>query len=359
MIKIIKAGIQTSVQDLGRDGLRHLGICQSGALDTNALQQANILLGNPVDAAALEVTAGPVEIAIDSDCLVALSGADFNASIINGDTGSQTGHGIANGWRFALGPGERLVLRGNADGGRAYIAFSGGIRVDEQLDSSATDISAGFGGLAGRCLENGDTLSLGTAGEYAQRALRNSHPNSLDKGLIASTGSIGARQRQPGHAIRVIASSDLALLGDDAFERFIKTDWQVTPARNRMGARLHGITDSGASAQPNNPSLAGNISQTANSKTSHMYSHAVLPGTVQMPRNGKPIVLLADGQTTGGYPKIAHVIQADLWKLAQISPKTLFRFTPCSVDQAISALREEQQALFRLQQAVRKFDERG
>lgn len=332
MIKVIKAGIQTSVQDLGRSGHRHFGVCQSGALDTQALKIANSLLGNAEDLAGLEVAAGPLELAFQQPCWIALSGNDFNAQIIQQNSTDSTAEGtcIYSGWSYQLKAGQRLLLKGNPNGGRAYIAFRGGLDIDLVLDSRATDIAAQFGGHQGRCLINGDCLNIITT------------ETSID---LNKLNSIGARQQTPGHSIRALPGPHSYLFSVTEKKRFWHADWQLSAACNRMGCRLIG-PDIQIKGEEQNLGFI----QTRRPGT--LASHGVIPGTVQLPASGQAIVLLADGQTTGGYPIIANVIQADLWRIAQLGRKVMFRFHEVSITEAIDALTSQQQELYRLQQAI-------
>lgn len=332
MIKVIKAGIQTSVQDLGRNGHRHFGVCQSGALDVQALKIANSLLGNDEDFAGLEVAAGPLELEFQQPCWIALTGADFNAKIMqyhNGDSSTE-GTCAYSGWSYQIQAGQRLLLKGNANGGRAYIAFRGGLDIDLILDSRATDIAAQFGGHQGRCLINGDCLNI----------LATKTPIDLNQ-----LNSIGARQQTPEHSIRALPGPHSNLFSATEKKRFWHADWQLSPASNRMGCRLIG-----PDIQVKDEEQNLGFMQTRRPST--LASHGVIPGTVQLPSSGQAIVLLADGQTTGGYPIIANVIQADLWRIAQLSRKVMFRFDEVSIAEAIDALTNQQQELYRLQQAI-------
>lgn len=342
MIEVIRPGLQTTVQDLGRSGSRHLGICQSGALDDQALKTANILVGNSMEAAGLEIATGPVELECHSDSVLALTGADFNASVMTAGSENTKALALAPGWRFQLQRGERLLLKGNRSGGRAYIAFAGGLKIATTLGSCATDIAAGFGGLNGRCLQSGDQLAINPP----TAEIANSY---LTKWPYPKKWDIGCRQTPPGHTIRVLPSNNAGLFSAVEHQRFFQSDWQISTASNRMGARLQGATIK---------TQAGHNRANTVATAANLRSHAVMPGTVQVPRNGKPIVLLADGQTTGGYPKIGQVIQADLCKLAQLGFDMMFRFVPCTMAQAIAARAAQQQELFRLQQAVSYYDGR-
>ncbi|WJV63812.1 biotin-dependent carboxyltransferase family protein [Pectobacteriaceae bacterium C52] len=302
MLNIIRAGLYTSVQDTGRFGLRRSGVSQCGALDIPALKIANLLVGNDSDAAALEITLGQLVVSFTSNCWIALTGADCHADL--------DGKPLWTGWRFAVEPGQVLRLRAPRHGMRSYLGVSGGIQVPEILGSSSTDLKAGFGGLDGRLLADGDQLQLGK-------------PNVLPK------KQVGVKQLLFSNRIRALPGPEYQEFSEDARNTFWRADWHLSPQSNRMGYRLQG------------PSLKRHISR-------EMLSHGVLPGVVQIPHNGRPIVLMADAQTTGGYPRIACVIEADLYNLAQIRLGEPVHFIHCSLEDAQRTLQEQQRYLEQL-----------
>ncbi|EEG10058.1 5-oxoprolinase subunit C family protein [Pseudogulbenkiania ferrooxidans] len=300
MLEILRPGVQTTVQDLGRHGLRHLGIGQGGALDMPALRMANRLVGNPEGAAGLEIVLGPVQLRFLRDGWLALTGADFDATL--------DGAPVWCGWRQAMRAGQVLQLRGCHHGMRAYLAVDGGIAVPEVLGARATDLAAGFGGFAGRALQAGDRLPQGAA--------------------VALEGRAGSRPPQWTPEIRALPGPEYDEFSAAAQDALWTRPWSVTPQSNRMGYRLAG------------PALE----RTARHE---LLSHGVLPGVVQVPPGGQPIVLLADAQTSGGYPRIATVIEADLWKLAQARPGAELHFVPTTLAEARHALRQQRYHLNR------------
>ncbi|BAJ00009.1 5-oxoprolinase subunit C family protein [Shewanella violacea] len=305
MIEVLTPGFHTTVQDLGRTGYRHLGVSVSGALDRQALMLANRLVGNPDNAAGLELTAGTFELKFHRDAWFTLTGAKYEIKI-----GARE---IWHGWRNKIQAGETLSLRGPKSGMRAYLAIDGGVDVSICLGSRSTLVTAALGGHLGRALKIGDRIPLG-------------EKLSLSK-------PIGAVQRGYSSEIRALPGPEMALFTQESRKVFWSSQWQVSNESNRMGARLSG------------QALSLEQEQSLN-------SHAVMPGTIQVPPSGQPIVLLADGQTTGGYPKIATVIEADLWKLAQTRPGDKLQFTHVSPNQAEDANYEWQQYFYRLQKAI-------
>jgi biotin-dependent carboxylase-like uncharacterized protein len=318
MIKIIRAGRLNSVQDMGRSGFRHLGICQSGALDRSALAIANLLVGNPQDAAAIEFTLGPCELVFTFDCRIALGGADFGATLDD--------RPLPPWWSVRARAGQTLKLNAARHGMRTYLAVAGGINSSTQLGSRATDLQAGFGGHRGRALTEGDGLS---AGELPNPAA-----------ALHTAPSFGVRppswyraDDSEALAIRVIPGPEYALFTVAAQKTFWNSSWTLTPQSNRMGFRLSG------------PELKIK-------KGGDLLSHGVLPGVIQVPPAGQPIVLMADAQTTGGYPKIGVVIGADLAKLAQLRFNRTIQFVECDAAQAREELRQEALYLQQIETAM-------
>ncbi|MBC3872423.1 5-oxoprolinase subunit C family protein [Undibacterium flavidum] len=300
-ILIQKAGIQTTVQDLGRRGLRHLGISQAGALDATSLILANKLVGNPEHYAGLEIVIGPLQIVFQRATWFALCGANFAAEL--------DGKLVAKAWRHFAQAGQTLCLQGAQKEARAYLAVDGGIEVESILGSRATDLQAGFGGHQGRALRKGDVLTLG-------------QPRLFKR-------SVGVLQRCWTPEIRAIRGPEFAQFNSCARKKFWQQAWRVSSQSNRMAFRLEG-------------------DKLERESSSELLSHAVLPGVVQVPASGQPIVLLADCQTTGGYPRIATVIEADLWKIAQTPIGQHFCFIEVDLNTAIAAQEKWQRELRRM-----------
>lgn len=316
MIEVLRSGAHTSVQDLGRFGLRHLGIGQSGALDPLATRQANLLLGNSEDCAVIELTIGPVHLLFHHDCHAVLTGTDFNATL----------HNAANDSTLTLPPGHvvhipagsKLMMRGpSVAGARAYLAVAGGIDVPMVLGSRSTDLNNAFGGYHGRTLQAGDVLAVGTA----TSALRSTF--------------YGVRSFAPSYVLRALPGADHDTFSAVTHTRFWMQPWRISHHSNRMGLRLSG-------------------QQLNLDETPDIRSAGVLPGDVQLPPDGQPIVLSNDAQTIGGYPRIACVIQADLWQLAHLSPLASVYFQP--VDQATATQARAAQARYfeRLKEALKE-----
>jgi biotin-dependent carboxylase-like uncharacterized protein len=311
-VRVLAPGLLTTIQDLGRHGNRHLGVGDAGALDAYSHSLANLLVGNAVDAPTLEITLVGPRLAFDQDTVIALCGAQFDASI----------EGIpVPGWRRVLVPAGAMLEFGPCRrGARAYLAVSGGFVVDTVLRSASTDLRGGFGGLDGRALIAGDTLAM--------RRVAMSNVAAIGIAPWWIDPSPDLEFASPAY-VRVLPGSDATSPVDALFTRH----WRVSSASNRQGLRLEGdaleIDD-----------------------TRERISEPVAPGTLQLPSDGQPIVLLADAQTHGGYSRIGHAIRADWPRLAQLRPGDDVQFVPCTPAAARAAHRAQAQRLARIALAI-------
>lgn len=341
MIDVLRAGVLSSVQDLGRTGYRHLGVAKAGVLDALALEVGNRLVGNAPHEAAIEVTVGPMVLRFTQPMRVAITGAQFNATL--------DGAPVHPWWSLPVQPGQELVLHGPTRAMRGYVCVGGGIDVLPVLGSRSTDIGARFGGLGGRTLRDGDRLPTGAAPTRQGRAL------AVDAPAFGVKAPQWCRFAQVAHepvrrgkhaagaeramSIRVLRGPEYDSFDEDARTAFWSDEWCVTPNSNRMGYRLAGTT-------------LERLNET------ELLSHAVLPGTIQVPGNGQPIVLMGDAQTTGGYPRIGVVIAADLWRLAQVRLGGAVRFVRSTREEARYALAEEHAYLRQIDAAIAMHEER-
>jgi antagonist of KipI len=316
------AGFLTSVQDLGRTGYRQSGISIGGALDSHALRVANALVGNEDSFAGLEATLGNLRLRFDDPRIVAWCGGAFAVTI--------GGENLPPGHAGLVAKDEELVVTAPKAGSRAWLAISGGIDVPLVLGSRSTDLRGNFGGYEGRTLRDGDTLPLfkerfETADLIARR-FQTAAPWISEWSAPTPWAATTHRDR----ILRIVRGANRDCFTPDAQMSLITAPFTVTPDSDRMGARLDG---------PDLPRL----------DASDMLSEAVTPGTLQVPPNGKPILLLGDCQTIGGYPKIAHVITVDLPIAAQLWPGDVFRFHEVSLAEAQELLRERENDFARFQ----------
>jgi antagonist of KipI len=314
------AGFLTSVQDLGRMGYRQSGISIGGALDSHAMRVANALAGNEDSAAGLETTLGNVRLRFDDQRIVAWCGGAFAVRI--GDEILPPGHA------GLIAKEEELVLTAPKAGSRAWLAISGGIDVPSVLGSRSTDLRGNFGGHEGRALRDGDLLPLG---EMSIRPSRIAEMFGNRRVAKWTAPSAWVTTMQRDRFLRILRGPDWSRFTSEAQTSLVGEPFTVMLDSDRMGARLDG---------PNLDRL----------DATDLLSEAVAPGTLQVPPNGKPILLLGDCQTIGGYPKIAHVITVDLPIAAQLWPGDLVRFHEVSLAEAQKLLREREEdfARFRI-----------
>ncbi|MCB6179424.1 biotin-dependent carboxyltransferase family protein [Rhodobacter sp. Har01] len=310
-LRVLVSGARTMVQDQGFRNARSLGVPGCGVLDREALQLVNALVGNPPTTEALEVALlSPVLRAEGGAVRLALSGT-LRGRVQGQDGGSRT---VPPWTATSLAAGETLHLAPPDRGGTGLIAVRGGFDLPMVLGSRSTCQRAGFGGFHGRALQVADVLTL-AAGEAA--------PETQDLVLT------DAPRRAPG-PIRVVPGPQSEWFPAAEFDRFLGGPYQVSPRCDRMGLRLDGPALSFA------PGRGGDI-----------ISDGITPGAVQVPGNGLPIVLLADAQTTGGYPKIATVIGLDLPRLCALGPGDSLRFAAITVAQAEALARARLNELLR------------
>ncbi|UCH48746.1 MAG: biotin-dependent carboxyltransferase family protein [Betaproteobacteria bacterium] len=317
--QVIRAGLLTTVQDLGRYGAQRFGVPVSGAMDRYSLRVANRLVGNADRAAALEITlVGPV-LQFDSDTLIALCGGDLDAVV--GDKPLPMNRPV---W---IARGSRLAFGQCLTGCRAYLALAGGVDVPEVLGSRSTYLRAGFGGLQGRALKAGDRIELIGVSESYFPGLRESQAFS-DEGFAAPNWSVrvdAERLMLQPQRVRFVAGRHWQHLPSGVRKRFVGENFRVGAASDRMGYRLEGVDL--------DKHGFGDIA-----------SEAVAFGTIQLPPDGNPIVLMADRQTIGGYPRVGEVASVDLPLLAQLKPGDTLRFERIGLGEA--------QRLFHLQRSA-------
>jgi len=309
-LRIVRPGLQTTVQDRGRFGLQHLGVVPCGGMDPVALELANGLVGNGAAEAALEITVLGPEIVFETDALIALCGAQMDARL-----GASP---MPENRPVFVEKGTVLNARRTTLGARAYLAVAGGIALEPVLGSRSTYLPAKFGGLEGRALRAGDRLPLI---ENVSSISSSRYENLNGKKQLAGLRTVGwsapaltLPERVPV-LIHAMEGRQHALFDAAARRAFFEATWKVMADSNRMGFRLAG------------PGLA--LADAA-----EILSEPTCLGSVQVPASGMPIALMADHQTTGGYPKIAEIAAADVPRLAQLAPGGTVQFARCTLEQA-------------------------
>ncbi len=302
--EVLQAGAFTTIQDLGRPGYGSVGLCRGGAMDPLAVIRANALVGNPVGTATLELTwTGPTLRSLRT-VTIALDGADFGCFVDS----TRVPSGLS--WLVRAGSTIRFEQSRPSPGkARAYLAVSDGFDVPEALGSRSTYLPAAFGGYAGRALQTGDVLGIGPGdyppAELAGRLSRASSP--LPKGGEA--------------VLRFTRFSGVTSAGSTACQVLTNVGWTVSEQSDRIGARLVPLEGRGAINR-------------ASTGAGEAVSFGVVRGAIQLPPSGNPVILGADHQTTGGYPLIGVVAEADWPLLAQLCPGSHIRFEEITVEQA-------------------------
>jgi biotin-dependent carboxylase-like uncharacterized protein len=308
-LKVLVPGLHTTVQDLGRPGYQAIGVPVSGALDGFSLRLANALVGNSLGSPALEILlSGPtLEVAADT-VRVALAGAGASLAI-----GRERPRVLAAGQSATLPRGEVFQIVPGEQSACCYLAAEGGIAAPRVLGSASTYVRAALGGLEGRALRRGDVVPLGVACASARDELRLPSP-------MTASGD------QP---IRVVLGPQHEYFTEEAVATLLAGEFRISPSADRMGMRLDG------------PRLR-------HRQGWDIVSDAIATGAIQVPGSGQPILLLADHQTTGGYPKIATVVSADLAVVGRRRPGDRLRFVAVTVEAGEMLCRDAERRLAEL-----------
>lgn len=316
VVHVNRPGLLTTVQDLGRWGFQALGVSVAGPMDHVSHRIANAMAGNPADAATIEVTLVGPELVFEDERLVAVAGAEYEITL--------DGQPVPAAGAFVARAGATLRFGRRVHGTRAYLAVCGGFDTPPVLGSRATHLPSGMGGLGGRALLAGDRLPCGAVPERPARAAR-------ARGLPdASLGAIP----EGAATLRVLPGPQADRFTDGALQALQSAPYRMAPSSNRMGFRLDG------------PLLT-------HTRGADVISDATPLGALQVPASGQPILLMADRQTSGGYPKLATVITADIGLAGQLRPGDTIAFAVCSRGEALAALIGLEQRLMAVEAAVR------
>jgi antagonist of KipI len=312
LLHVIKAGMLTTVQDRGRWGLQSRGVPVAGPMDLCSHRLANALAGNDADAATLEVTLVGPELGFDDERLVAVAGAEFELTV--------DGRRAPMCAPFVLANGSRLRFGRRSRGARAYVAIAGGISLPKIFGSRATHLVSAMGGLAGRALKAGDELPLGDPRRSPRTASAAPRPPILTMPEGRAT-------------VRVLAGPQQEYFATGALDALQSAPYTIAASSDRMAFRLEG------------PALT-------HVRGADIISDATPLGVLQVPASGQPILLMADRQTAGGYPKIATTISADISLAGQLGPGDLISFAVCSPREAMAALIAQERALMAVEAAA-------
>ena len=301
MIEILSGGVLSTIQDQGRYGYRQYGVPISGAMDRYALRTANILVGNDENAAGIEVTFYGLKLRSSTDTWIAITGGDLSPKIQDEPVPPWTS--------ICLKKDQVLSFPRLRSGFRAYVAVRGGIDIPLLMNSRSTTVKAAFGGTGG-ALKSGDRLKIGE------------NPRAMKMGEGILPGRYIPQYDTPID-LRVVLGPQSDYFPPETEEVFLNSEYTITSQSDRQGYRLTG------------PALKHLSSY-------NLITEAVWPGAVQVPGDGLPIILLADAQTTGGYPKIASVISVDLDKLGQAKPSDKIRFKSVTLEAAVNVILEQE-----------------
>lgn len=298
----LSPGLQTTVQDRGRFGFAHLGLSPAGAADPVAFRLGNLLVGNDEGAGALEMTLTGGTFEFEARGLIALTGADCEPTLDDRPVEM---------WRSVpVRAGQTLQCRAMKDGARSYLCLHGGVVVPRVMGSRSTHLQSGIGGRDGRSLKKGERIEIGGDAPFPAEAENRVRPEAR-------------RYLTERSLLRVTPASQTAHFSEGARWRFTDSEYTVSDASNRVGLRLNG------------PAVT-------REKMEELVTEGTSLGAVQIPPDGRPIILFVEHPTTGGYPKIANVVSADLCKVGQLRPRDAVRFQFIGFEEAIQLLRDQE-----------------
>ncbi|MFB5283130.1 biotin-dependent carboxyltransferase family protein [Peribacillus sp. Hz7] len=328
MFTIIRSGMLTTIQDLGRHGYQQYGVSVSGAMDTFAHRTANLLVGNDEQQATLEMTLIGPAILFENDTFISICGADLSPTIDNEPLPL---------WRpIFVRKGSKLSFGFCKNGCRAYLAIAGGIRVANVMGSRSTFLKARIGGVQGRAVQSGDQLSSYSPSPYITKLIERftcmTTKNHLPVKWHISYECIPHFNKK--HTVFVMKGKHFSQFTRDSQEHFFTKPFTISMNSDRIGYRLKGTPLS--LAEPK-----------------EYLSEPVIFGSIQVPTNGRPILLMADHPTTGGYPRIGEVASVDLPLIAQLKPGDVLSFQEISVQQAQRLLLEREAMIGVLKQGIK------
>ena len=299
-ISILKPGVQTTVQDIGRYGYSHFGISSSGAADLFSFRLGNIIVGNTEELSGIEMTLLGADFQFNSDAVIAITGSPFNLSLDRQEIPYNQSIHVKKNQILSVG-----ITKGGA---RSYLLVKGGIKTENYLNSKTTHVMSGMGGFMGRPLKKGDMLEIDENSKINITDISN-NLDEIDTSII-----------------RINKGLQSSYFSDSTWAAFTSKMFTVSEVFSRMGIRLKG-----------NPIHS--------SKGNEILTEGIPLGAIQVPGGGEPIISFVEHQTTGGYPKIANVISADLCKVGQLKPGDKFQFELISFEDA-EILLLEQEAIF-------------
>ncbi|MGX1458745.1 antagonist of KipI [Bacillus thuringiensis] len=305
-VEVLHAGMFTTVQDLGRSYYQQFGVPVGGAMDKNALRLINMLVGNEENEAGLEMTILGPKLLIKKTTLLAIGGVDMEP-LLNGERIPL--------WRPILAEEGSMLCFGKVKSGcRAYVTFAGGIHIERTMGSKSTYIRAAIGGIEGRMLKKGDCFQIGTYSEMANRFIQDLQKDERIKTKWVISNSVLPKYKKHPK-LRVITDFEYDQFTEESRKAFFTKEYKVSNYADRMGYRVEG-------------EVLNRIEE------KEILSSPVTFGTIQVPNGGQPIILMADRQTTGGYPRMGNIISVDLPLLAQLKPGDYVSFEKITLEEA-------------------------
>lgn len=327
-ISVLNPGLQSTIQDFGRHGYQKYGVIVSGAMDSYAMRLANIAVGNNENEGVLEITMIGPSLELEMGTLISITGGNISPTI--------------NGKKIPMGRPvyikEDCVLNFGAclAGCRSYLAIAGGFDVPEVMESKSTYLRAQFGGFNGRTLKKGDILNIGAKSVAAIKIIKKLQEINQKGEFVATSWYVGDSTAENINStiIRVFKDRQFDNISDESINKFFNSEFNVDNKSDRMGYRLCG-------------------EKIELKERLEMISEEVSIGTIQIPPDGNPIILLADRQTTGGYPKLAHVASVDIQKIVQLKPNSKIKFKQITLKEAERLYFERERYIDELKKAIR------
>jgi antagonist of KipI len=323
-IRIIKSGFLSTLQDIGRPGFQSEGVPVCGAMDTEALITANLLVGNAENSCCIEFTLHGAEIELEEDTLISFTGGGARLQVGASE--------IPFGKSIHVQKGSTVKLIDSPHGCRSYLAVAGGFRADKIMKSSSTYLPSAFGGLNGRALQNGDFLDVNQGTSPVAEKIKASLPLNSQALCVASWG-LGNPKTSFCKVIRIVEGPEWNWLSEKTRKEFHELKFSVLPSSNRMGIRL----------QSEKPERIDR---------KELLSTSVSKGTIQCTPDGNAILLMSDCQTTGGYPRIAQVAAVDLCECAQLRAADKLQCVNISFDEAERLFLERQRKIGEIKRGV-------
>jgi antagonist of KipI len=327
-ISVLNPGLLTTIQDLGRNGYQKYGVIVSGAMDTYAMRLSNIIVGNEENEGVLEITFVGPSLKLEKGTLFSITGADLSPTI--------NGKKISRGRPVYLNKDCILKFGSCITGCRCYLAVAGGFDVPKVMDSKSTYLRAEFGGFKGRALKKGDILSIGIKNSKSTKIIKKLEEIKAKDDFVASSWYIKnfMKQNVESTVIRVFEDRQFQKVSDESIDKFFSSKFNIDTRSDRMGYRLSG-------------------EKIELKEKLEMISEEVSVGTIQIPPDGNPIILLADRQTAGGYPKIAHVASIDIQKIVQLKPNDKITFKKITLEEAEKLYFEREKDILELKKSIK------